>query len=95
MHESMCWWLADSWKKYVMKMSEADGLKGMWALMWNYSYSLPGIMEYAYMMRIVEVADEGFAWSIDGFRSIFSLWQLEGKGSCDMDLDQSAGSMVM
>jgi len=33
--------------------------------------------------------------SIDGFPSIFSLWQLEGKGSCDVDIDQSAGSMVM
>jgi len=32
---------------------------------------------------------------IDGFHSIFSLWQLEGKGSCDVDIDQSAGSMVM
>ena len=32
---------------------------------------------------------------IDGFQSIFSLWQLEGKGSCDVDIDQSAGSMVM
>jgi len=38
-------------------MSEADGLKGMLALIWNYNYSLPGIMEYAYMMRIVEMAD--------------------------------------
>jgi len=25
---------------------------------------------------------------IDGFHSIFSLWQLEGKGSCDVDIDQ-------
>jgi len=25
----------------------------------------------------------------------FILLQLEGKGSCDMDIDQSAGSMVM
>jgi len=33
--------------------------------------------------------------SIDGFQSIFSLWQLEGKGSCDVDIDQSVGSMVM
>ena len=32
---------------------------------------------------------------IDEFRSIFSLWQLEGKGSCDVHIDQSAGSMVM
>ena len=32
---------------------------------------------------------------IDGFYSIFSLWQLEGKASCDVDIDQSAGSMVM
>ena len=32
---------------------------------------------------------------IDGFQSIFSLWQLEGKGSCDVDIGQSAGSMVM
>jgi len=31
----------------------------------------------------------------DGFQSIFSLWQLEGKGSCDVDIGQSAGSMVM
>jgi len=34
-------------------------------------------------------------WSIDGFHSIFLLWQLEGKGSCDVDIDQLAGSMVM
>jgi len=27
--------------------------------------------------------------------SIFLLWQLEGKGSCDVNIDQSAGSMVM
>jgi len=33
--------------------------------------------------------------AIDGFHSIFLLWQLEGKGSCDVDIDQSAGSMVM
>ena len=26
--------------------------------------------------------------SIDVFHSIFSLWQLEGKGSCDVDIDQ-------
>ena len=32
---------------------------------------------------------------IDGFHSIISLWQLEGKGSCDVDIDQSAGSVVM
>jgi len=32
---------------------------------------------------------------IDGFHSIFSLWQLECKVSCDVDIDQSAGSMVM
>jgi len=23
------------------------------------------------------------------------VWQLEGKGSCDVDVDQSAGGMVM
>jgi len=33
--------------------------------------------------------------TIDRFHSIFSLWQLEGKGSCDVDIDQSAGSMVI
>ena len=33
--------------------------------------------------------------SIDRFQRIFSLWQLEGKGSCDVDIVQSAGSMVM
>jgi len=33
--------------------------------------------------------------SIDGFHSIFSLWQLEGKGSCNVDIDHSTGSMVM
>jgi len=27
--------------------------------------------------------------------SIFLLWQLEGKGSCDVDIDQSASSLVM
>ena len=32
---------------------------------------------------------------IDGFHGIFYYWQLEGKGSCDVDIDQSAGSMVM
>jgi len=32
---------------------------------------------------------------IDGFHSILLLWQLEGKGSCDVYIDQSAGSMVM
>jgi len=32
---------------------------------------------------------------IDGFHSIFLLWYLEGKWSCDVDIDQSAGSMVM
>jgi len=32
---------------------------------------------------------------IDGFHTIFLLWQQEGKGSCDVDIDQSAGSMVM
>jgi len=32
---------------------------------------------------------------VDGFHSISILWQLEGKGSCDGDIDQSAGSMVM
>jgi len=32
---------------------------------------------------------------IHGFHSIFSLWQLKGKGSYDVDIDQSAGSMVM
>jgi len=37
----------------------------------------------------------GWKWSIDGFHSIFSLWQLEGKGSCDVDIDQSADSIVM
>jgi len=26
--------------------------------------------------------------TIDRFHSIFSLWQLEGKGSCDVDIDQ-------
>ena len=36
-----------------------------------------------------------FPACIDGFRSIFSQWQLEGKGSCDADIDQSAGSIVM
>ena len=34
-------------------------------------------------------------WYIDGFHSIFSLWQLEGKESCDVDSDQSVGSMMM
>jgi len=33
--------------------------------------------------------------AIDGFHSIFSLWQLEGKESCDVDIDQSSDSMVM
>ena len=33
--------------------------------------------------------------AIDEFHSIFLLWQLEGKGSCDVDVDQSAGSMMM
>ena len=32
---------------------------------------------------------------IDGFQGIFSLWQLEGKGSRDVDIDKPAGSMVM
>ena len=32
---------------------------------------------------------------IDGFHSIFSLCQLEGKGSSDVDIYQSADSMVM
>jgi len=32
--------------------------------------------------------------TIDRFHSILLLWQLEGKGSCDVDIDQSAGSMV-
>ena len=32
---------------------------------------------------------------IDGFHSIILLWQLEGKESCDVDIDQSAGSMVI
>ena len=32
---------------------------------------------------------------IDEFHSIYSLWRLEGKGSCDVDIDQSAGSMMM
>jgi len=32
---------------------------------------------------------------IDGFNSMFSLWQLEGRGSCVVDIDQSAGTMVM
>ena len=32
---------------------------------------------------------------IYGFHGIFSLWQLEGKGSCDVDIDQSAGSMAI
>ena len=36
-----------------------------------------------------------FTSCIDGIHSIFSLWQLEGKGSCDVDIDQSADSMVM
>ena len=33
--------------------------------------------------------------SIDGFHSTFLLWQLEGKGPCDVNIDQSAYSMVM
>ena len=32
---------------------------------------------------------------IDGFHSIFSLWQLKGKGSYDVDIDQSAETMVI
>jgi len=32
---------------------------------------------------------------IHGFHSNLLLWQLEGKGSCDVYIDQSAGSMVM
>jgi len=38
-----------------------------------------------------------FLWkrTIDRFHSIFLLWQLEGEGSCDVDINQSVGSMVM
>ena len=32
---------------------------------------------------------------IDEFHGIFYYWQLEDIGSCDVDIDPSAGSMVM
>ena len=31
---------------------------------------------------------------IDGFHSILSLWQLEGKGSCDVDIDRSTSRLM-
>jgi len=35
------------------------------------------------------------ALPIDGFHSVFHHRNWRAKGSCDMDIDQSAGSMVM
>ena len=42
------------------------------------------------MACLLTVQNKSVYVSIDGFHSIFLLWQLEGKGSCDVDIDQSS-----
>jgi len=45
------------------------------------------------VIKVSDITEINVCKSIDGIHSIFS--QLEGKGSCDVNIDQSADSMVM
>ena len=72
------------------------------------SHTVTDFAGHSQLSSVVTQSQTIFGWSqivaqvaalstmcIDGFHSIFLLWQLEGKGSCDVDIDQSASSMVI